>query len=235
MKKILALTLAALLLTITTGNLWAADASKSIALTLKVTGKVEIRKSGQTAKTTLKFGTPLDDGDWLRTSTDGIVTLIFADDKSQLTLQPNTEVTINGRRDAQSNIAKRVSMEVGQLYAKVAKQRGTLEIATPTSVASVKGTEFWVVVFPDGTTEVITLEGLVALMNRISGEAADVGAGQTGHSGTGGAISVNGTLPEDIPENQGEQGQAEPKTIEIQVTDPEGNPHTIIIQYLESQ
>ena len=235
MKKLVTLILAGLLLTVTATELWAADASKSIALTLKVMGKVEIRKSGQTSKAALKFGTPLDDGDWLRTGDDGVATLIFADDKSQLTLQPNTEVTISGRRDAQSNIAKRVSMEVGQLYAKVAKQRGTLEIATPTSVASVKGTEFWVVVFPDGTTEVMTLEGLVELMNKISGEAANVGAGQTGNSNNQGGVNVNPTPDGGIPENQGEQGQAEPKTIEIQATDPNGETHTIIIQYLEGQ
>jgi hypothetical protein len=231
LKRVFPLLLAALLVAIPTGNLLAA-ANKAIALTMKVTGEVQIKKSGTDKKEALKFGSTLDDGDWIKTGDNGIVTIIFSDDKSLITLQPRTEVTISGKRDQQSNIAKKVSMEVGQLFAKVEKQRGTLDIATPTSVASVKGTEFWVVVFPDGTTEVVTLEGLVELMNTISHQAVNVGQGETGHSDGEGNNNVNPTPPDGVP--QGEQGAA-PKTVEIQLVDPEGHTKTVIIQYIEGQ
>lgn len=208
-------------------------ADKSIALTMKVTGDVQIRKAGSDKKEPLKFGTPLDDGDWIRTGDNGTVTIIFSDDKSLITLQPRTEVVVGGKRDAQANIAKRVSMDVGQLFAKVERQRGTLEIATPTSVASVKGTEFWVVVFPDGTTEVITLEGLVELMNNISRQAVNVGSGQTGRSEPNGNNNVGPTPEGGVPQGAGGGEGAEPKVVEIRVVDPDGNARTILIQYVE--
>jgi len=231
MKKLIPTLLVALLAVVPTGNLLA-DAAKAIALTMKVEGDVQIRKTGTDKKAPLKFGTPLDDGDWIRTGTNSNVTIIFADDKSLIRLNPNTEVTINGKRDQQSTIAKRVSMEVGELFAKVEKQRGTLEIATPTSVASVKGTEFWVVVYPDGTTDVVTLEGLVELMNRISGNVQNVGQGFSGHSDPGGGVGVDSTGDGGVPEGQGSDVNP-PKTIEIKMQNPDGTTKTVIIQYIE--
>lgn len=216
-----------------------AYASKAIALTLKVDGEAELKKTGTDKKIKLQFGTALDDGDWIKTSENGYVVLVFTDDKSQIKIKENTEVTIEGKRDAQSNIAKRVSMEVGELFAKVDQQRGSLQIATPTSVASVKGTEFWVVVYEDGTTEVVTLEGLVELVNRTSGQIVEVRRGETGTSDADGNTNVTPTPPDqqrNDPDQDGGQGDngggdGEPKTIEIRLEDRDGRPRTITIQY----
>ncbi len=210
-----------------------ASASKAIALTLKVTGDVDLRKVGVDKTAPLKFGTPLDDGDQIKTGDDGFAILIFADDKSQIKLRPNTEIEINGKRDAQSNIAKRISMEVGEMFTRVDKLRGSLEIVTPTSVASVKGTEWWVVVHEDGTTEVLTLKGVVRLMNLISGKIVDVFSGQHGISDSHGGNEVNTTNPADIPEEPEGQDVEMPHSLLIQVQDPDGRTRTIMIQYFE--
>ena len=200
---------------------------------MKVTGDVGLRKADADKTAPLKFGTPLDDGDRIKTGDDGFAILIFADDKSQIKLRPNTEVVINGKRDAQSNIAKRISMEVGEIFTRVDKQRGSLEVVTPTSVASVKGTECWVVVHEDGTTEVLTLKGLVRLMNLISGKIVDVSSGQHGISDPQGGNVVNPTNPADIPEEPEDRDVKMPHTLLIQVQDTDGRTRTIIIQYFE--
>ncbi len=56
-------------------------------------------------------------------------------------------------------------MEVGSFFASLFKQRGTFTVTTPTSVASVKGTKFWIIQMQDGRTMYIGIEGLVDLIN----------------------------------------------------------------------
>lgn len=231
MKTTTTILLAALLIALPFCDAWAA-ATKSIALVMKVSGNVEFKKAESTKKGNLTFGTTLNDGDWIRTGADGKVKLIFTDDKSMISLNPGTEVTINGKRDDQANISKRISMEVGQLFAKIEKQRGTLEIATPTSVASVKGTDFWVTVEVDGTTFIVTLEGLVELMNRISGAIVEVGKGQTGESNPNGENGVTPTLPDGIPEYEGDEERG---TVRINLEGPDGETKTIEIEYREEE
>jgi len=209
-----------------------ASASKAIALTLRISGKVMLRKTGNKKAVPLKFGTPLDDGDWIGTGNDGSVTIVFADDKSQIKIRPNTEIVINGKRDKRSNIAKRISMDIGKIYAKVTKQQCTFEIATPTSVASVKGTEFWMLVSENGLTEVLTMEGLVELLNKISGKVVEVSSGNKGTSDSQGGSTVTPSAPEEIPEDP-EKDVNIPERIEIEVQDKDGRSRTIIIQYTE--
>lgn len=209
-----------------------ASESKAIALALKVTGDVKFKKSGTDRTMPLKFGTTLDDGDWIRTGEDGFAVLIFTDDKSQIKLTANTEVTIEGKRDAASNISKRIKMEVGQLFAKVGQQRGSLQVATPTSVASVKGTEFWVIVFEDGTTQVVTLEGLVELLNTQSGRIVNVRPGERGESHTNGDVGAANVPQGEMPKDP-DPGFSPPHNIEIEIQDQDGRTRRIIIEYQE--
>ena len=176
-----------------------AAGSKAIALTLKVQGDVQLRKADSKQIIPLKFGTPLDNGDWIRTLGEAYAVLIFTDDKSQIKLRENTEVTIEGKRDENSNIAKRITMEVGDLYAKIGKQRGSMQVATHTSVASVKGTEFWVIVLEDGTSFVVNLEGLIEMVSRISGQIVEIRPGEQGECDPQGNAGVRPTPPGAIP------------------------------------
>jgi hypothetical protein len=209
-----------------------ATESKAIALVLKSTGDVKLKRAGTDRVLPLKFGTILDNGDWIRSGDDGFAVLMFTDDKSQIKISAKTEVEIEGKRDTNSNITKRVKMEVGQILAKVDVQRGSLQIATPTSVASVKGTEFWVVVLDDGTTQVITLEGLVELLNTQSGRVVDVHPGQRGESNPNGDVMQDIPPDEDIPNDQ-DKDEATPHSIEIDVQDSDGRTRHVIIEYEE--
>jgi hypothetical protein len=214
-----------------------AEGSKAIALAYKVQGKPEFTRGEKT--TALKFGTVLDDGDLVKTGKEGFVTLLFTDDKSLLKLTEFSEVKIEGTRKQDGSISKRVSMEIGELFAKVEKQRGVLEVATPTSVASVKGTEFWVVVDENGNTHVTTLEGLVELMNRLNGQVIEVREAQKGEVDEQGNMQVNDVPKDELKgdpdpggEPQGEGGgDQKTETIEIQYEDEEGNTRTMRIEY----
>jgi len=120
---------------------WSAE---KIALTLKARGHTSLKRSNEEAfKTGVKPGTALFNEDQIKTGEDGYAVLVFLDDKTQIKVRENSEMTISGARTTEA-ISKQIAMQVGTLKAEISPQRkGEFIIATPTSVASVKGTVFW--------------------------------------------------------------------------------------------
>jgi hypothetical protein len=140
----------------------------------------------------LKAGSILADGDKIRTGTSGFAAIIFIDDKSTLKLKGNSEAVITGQRTAAS-ISKKINMDSGTIRATIKKQNSSFVIQTPTSVASVKGTDFWLLTDPDKGDQVIGLEGIVSLKNIDTGQDVDVVQGMSGISTPDGDIGVEET------------------------------------------
>ncbi len=169
-------------------------ANESIAIALTVRGAAEVKQdTAQWAP--LAFGAVLNDSDQVRTGPDGFIALAFTDDGTQIKLRPNTNVTVTAQRGDDLALSKKVVIQVGELLSEVKKQKGSMEVNTPTSVASVKGTAFWTMVDPTGGTTVITLEGLVELFNMISGTSVQVPVGQYATSSASGRISARPMSP----------------------------------------
>jgi hypothetical protein len=205
-----------------------AEDAKSVAIIVSAKGKAELQKKGENSWVALKFGTVLNSGDQIRTGDKSFVALVFTDDKTQLKIRPNTEITLNAERTDDYSLAKRVNMEIGELFAEVKKQKGSLQVATPTAVASVKGTKFWVTVSPSGETETLTLEGIVNLLSILTGESVDVVAGQLGAVDNEGNIDLSPIQESSLPELLDE---LEVQYIELNFIDEDGNPKSMIIQY----
>ena len=147
--------------------------AQRIAIATKAIGTVEINKKAQPGYNSLKAGTILEDGDGIRTGSDGFVLLIFIDDKSQLKVKGDSEVTISGKKIA-SAISKNIRMDNGTVRAEVNKQRkGEFVIQSTTSVASVKGTDFWFIANSEDGDMVIGLEGIVDLFNANGSKALE--------------------------------------------------------------
>jgi len=172
-----------------------AQDSEAIALALVVKGNAEIKHGIQEWKT-LEFGEVLVDSDQVRTGDDGFIALAFTDDGSQIKIRPNSMATLKGSRLEDMTLSKQVVMGIGELLADVKKQKGAVQVSTPTSVASVKGTSFWVILNENGETTVVTLEGLVELANNVSGTSRLVSAGRFGVSGPDGSLDVATTGPD---------------------------------------
>jgi len=203
--------------------------AQPIAIATKAMGTVEINKNAQPGYISLKAGTILEDGDGIRTGSDGFVLLIFIDDKSQLKVKGDSEVTISGKKIA-SAISKNVCMDNGTVRAEVNKQRkGEFVIQSTTSVASVKGTDFWFIANSEVGDMIIGLEGIVDLFNVISGLNVDVTAGNTGISDSNGNIDVNETNQNTIPEDPTEGDAPVGDQIEIEFEGPNGEIKKLII------
>jgi len=203
--------------------------AQRIAIATKAIGKVEINKKAQTGYNSLKAGTILEDGDGIRTGSDGFVLIIFIDDKSQLKIKGDSEVTISGKKIA-SAISKNVRMDNGTVRAQVNKQRkGEFVIQSTTSVASVKGTDFWFIANSEEGDMVIGLEGIVDLFNAVSGLNVDVTSGNTGTSDSNGNIDVIETDQNTIPEDPTDGDEPVGDQIEIEFEGPNGEIKKLII------
>jgi len=203
--------------------------AQPIAIATKAMGTVEINKNAQPGYISLKAGTILEDGDGIRTGSDGFTLVIFIDDKSQLKIKGDSEVTIAGKKIA-SAISKNIRMENGTVRAQVNKQRkGEFVIQSTTSVASVKGTDFWFIANSEEGDMVIGLEGIVDLFNVISGLNVDVTAGNTGTSDSNGNIDVNETNQNTIPEDPTDGDAPVGDQIEIEFEGPNGEIKKLII------
>ena len=200
-----------------------------IAIVTKVIGSVNYTR-GNDASKLLKKGHIFESGDVLRTEKGGFAALIFIDDKSALKIKENSELIISGKRTARA-IAKEINLDSGTIRAQVGKQkRGNFVIRTSVSVASVKGTDFWLISDQKVGDSVIGLEGIVSLLNQISGETLDVTSGFTGLSSMDGSLQSFKTDPKTIPEDPvGSAGDSKKLIIEFQ--DASGKKKTLIIDY----
>lgn len=203
-----------------------------VAVVTKTLGKVEMARGNSSDYSALKSGTILENGDWIRTGATGFASVIFIDDKSVLKVKENTQMEITGVRE-QTSISKKINMGSGTLRAQINKQRsGDFIIQTPTSVASVKGTDFWLISDPDSGDQVIGLSGLISLFNMVSGMSMNVTAGLTGTSTNTGTINVVQTNPDDVPEDPVDtQSEAESSILRIHVKDENGVEKIIVIEY----
>ena len=200
-----------------------------IAVTTKVKGTVELMAVGNKEYLILKPGTVLSDGDKIRTGKSGFTAVIFIDDKTTLKLKENSEVVITGQRTAAS-ISKKINMDAGTIRAKVSKQNTDFVIQTPTSVASVKGTDFWMITDPVSGDQVIGLEGLVGLVNNETGVEVDVTEGMTGMSTPDGQVDVVETDENTIPDDPDDEEEG-PSQIRIYLEGPNGEQKALIIDY----
>ncbi|MCF7858484.1 MAG: FecR family protein [Candidatus Cloacimonetes bacterium] len=172
-------------------------AIESVAYPLKIMGSVDLTRNLESSA--LKIGDQLYNGDEVETKPESYAAIQFQDESSLVKLFPNTILNIRSEKEGEK-YNKKSLLKLGELWAKVEKGRGTFEIETPTTVASVKGTNFLLNVAEDGTTELFTFEGEVLFQNIITGESASVSAGERGIISGEEPINIMPINPDDIDE-----------------------------------
>ncbi len=208
------------------GFITAAPPNGNIALFWVVKNTVE-RKDSSDQWIKARKGDLIYGGNLVRTQKESF-TLVKFNDASTLRLGPNAEVQIYGDKNPQS--ANVSSGDVGFTMTK--RPNGQFEFTTPTSVASIRGTEGILTVQMDGTDFLTIVEGLVHFMNKFSNKTIDVGAGETGESSKDGGIQIHQTSQADLNrlsqlDNQFNQGQHK---IEMWFKGADGQLHEVIIQ-----
>lgn len=162
---------------------------------LKARGDVKLRKEKSKDWRSGRAGMRLDSGDVLKTAENSLAAVMFTDDKSLIKVRDNSTVAIRGKR-VDYSISKRIICTVGQFWIKATNQQSKLLVETPSGMAAVKGTEFYGMVDAEGNTQIIVIEGIVQLINKLGQILIE--AGQTGKLTKNGVPVVFDTDPNSI-------------------------------------
>ena len=228
MRSIYTKTLFILLLNILISSSLFAQGAKPIAVAAKVRGETELKVPGGDYAPNLKRGKQINNKDWVRTKDDGYIALMFIDDKTLLKIRENSELEIKAVRSG-AGLDKSIQMAFGKVKAEISPQlSGVFTIATPTSVASVKGTTLYIVSTPDGD-QIIVTDGTVEVTNNESGQTVTVTVGQTVTSNPDGTIAVAATPAGGVP--QGFSDDEEGDQIRIRLENPDGDIKEISIDF----
>ena len=204
-----------------------AFAGEKIAIITKIIGKAEYVRNDKLPKN-LKRGFIIESGDEISTKKGAFVALVFIDDRSALKIREKSQIVINGKKNARI-INKKINLNNGTIRAQV-KTSKNFSVQTSVSVASVKGTDFWVISNDKIGDSIIGLEGLVSLSNRISGEKIDIKKGTTGMSTNDGSLQIFKSDPKNTPLDL-VQSKGQDKKLEIIFNDFSGKQKKLIIDY----
>ena len=205
--------------------------SSKVAIAIKTKGDVSVVYKGLNSAQVLKPGSPLSHQDKIKTGKNGYIALMYLDDKTVVKMLGNSDLTIMGDRSG-NKINKSLDIKYGRIAANVKPQKGKeFRISTPTSVASVKGTEFAIQSDPSSGDSFTLIEGLIQVTNSITGESTQVQEGETAISTPDGSLDVAETTSDDL--DGFEEASMEPPTQELrfEVEDENGNIKEILIKF----
>ena len=236
--------------------------NQTIGLVTKTKGKVEYQKFSEKKFSSNIFkGLGLYGDDRIRTGENGFSIYRYLDDASSIKILKNSDIRIEGRIKSRS-IVKNVEINNGILNFNIDNQADEyFTIVTPTSVATVKGTEFWLICNGPEGDKFLGVEGEVEVKNIESGRIVMLTQdSQVVSTGNGSIISQNMTSQEieqiqNLDQEDGDYDSSDIDTgfddtldnqnantdiditintenvIRIQLEDSEGNIKEIILKY----
>jgi len=196
--------------------------AQDVAVIVKVKGNVTYQSPESDSWEPAKQGLTLSLGCSVRTGSDGLAMVKFVADGSMMRLKPETNLTLSGKDDKRGIMLGMGAALFEITPAKQGKSKG-FTVTTPTSVAAVKGTRFWVLVDGDSASAVVCLEGLVGVTHRESGKSRDVKAGMTAVSRPD-EFTVRETRSGDLPAGE------RTRRLELRFEGSDGSTRTLEIE-----
>ena len=215
------------------GNVMYEPAKRPLAFVQEFKPSVAIINNGQ-LNNIKERGKPLFNGDTLRTNQNGFALVQFMD-KSLAKVKPNSRLIVRGEVEDKESTSTRIGLELGEIYLNVSEQGSDdFEIATGTSVATVKGTEFGAT----ASDYFWVKEGEVEVTVGYTGETVtltDRNYGQVHEDGT----IEKGELSEEQIEQRDEEyarinEQTDPEIYEVRFIDGNGQERVIELKVFEN-
>jgi len=169
-----------------------------VAIVTKNNGDVKYKKESSKRFTNrINSGLELFNNDLLVTGNDGFIMFAYLDDGSLIKVHKDSEVLVDGNLN-NNTINKQVIVNDGFIKFDIKKQKqNEFKVVTPTSVASVKGTLFYVDTSPLGDV-FYGFEGLVEVLNIESQQVSSLSKSKKITSSSDGSIEVEEIVDEDI-------------------------------------
>ena len=200
-----------------------------VSVVRKSKGEVDLFRKEEAKSRDVKKGVVLYDQDKIMTKEASFCALKFVDDGSLLRIKENSTCIIEGKRE-EDHINKNIIVEIGSFFSSLFKPRGSFTVTTPTSVASVKGTQWWTIQLENGHTVWICIDGLLDLVNEAGKVLLKAGQTATYTSNTE-LPEIRLTRDDEIPILDDEIGQI--KTLDVEFKDTSGNLKKLRIDYEE--
>ncbi len=233
--------------------------SDELAIVTKSKGLVQYKKNNsEVFISKIKNGLELYNDDLLKTGNDGFIMFAYLDDGSLIKVHKDSEIYVTGKIDNR-NINKRLNVNGGVFRFDVKEQKGDeFTVVTPSSVASVKGTDF--IIDVSGTGDLFYgLDGLVEIVNKASNQVVRLSKNNKVESFQSGTMSqaeitqddlliieqiesqseINNIDDNNVPDFDNndsgmlDDSQQNINEIRILVTNPSGEEKEIIIRYSE--
>jgi hypothetical protein len=201
-------------------------AQESIAISLKVNGDVNLTRAEKISS--LQTGFELYSKDLLESNEDSFAAIKFIDGSTIVKLFPRSILEIFAVAE-KGKLNKRSKLDLGELWSRVDPGSGDYEVETPTTVVSVKGTQFLLEVDENGATTLYTVTGKVEMKNKTDEQVVLVNEGEKAYSTGTGLIEVLPYDLEEIEENT-EDIIEKTQTLEIKLENAEGEEKTIFIE-----
>lgn len=204
-----------------------------VAMAVKVKGDVKVYKVDTADGISLKPGTPIHDQDKIVSNgKKSSAMIMFLDDKSILKIRENSQFVVGGKKSPEG-ISKNINLGYGKMTVNVSPQKGKqFVVSTPTSVASVKGTEFFISSDPTDGDQFILFSGLLEVENGVSGQIINMTEGETANSSPDGDLESHETTEEEMEESE-EEDSGQVNELRFQFEDESGNTKEVIIQFSE--
>ena len=174
-------------------------ASETIGVVMKHKGDVDYipyDKNKQNKK--INISESLFNQDLIKTGKDGFTKFVYLDDGSAIKIHKDSEVYIQGNIDKRK-IIKQINISKGKLKLDVQNQQlAEFKIITPTSVASIKGTRFWVDVNGKKGDVFHGLSGIVEITNNITGNKIELTENTTATSLPDGTLEIKKTINREL-------------------------------------
>jgi len=172
--------------------------SSSLAVVSKTKGEVKHKKKSEKQLSSAKIGMELYNNDFIQTGQNGFAKYVYLDDGTQIKVHNNSEVHIRGEIERRS-IIKQLKVDEGTVKFEVKKQSvDEFTVITPTSVASVKGTSFWIDCSGDNGDQFYGESGSVVIRNRESGEKRQLTKNKVANSLPDGSLKVREITPKEL-------------------------------------
>ncbi len=209
-------------------------ADRPLAFVQKFKPSVGIQNAGQ-YQDVRKRGKPLFNGDTLRTNENGFALVQFMD-KSLAKVKPESRLIVEGEVEDKQNTSTRIGLEAGEIFLNVTEQgRDNFEVATNTTVASVKGTDFGAA----SNNYFWVQEGEVELLVSQTGESATLTDSEYGQVQNDGSIETGQMTDEEMQERNQDyedmEENVEPEVYEIRFIDSNGQEQVIEVKIFENE
>ena len=187
--------------------LWAQE--DPIARVLKSRGEVLLKRQAEADfATALLPAMNLFNGDAIRAGEDGFTSLIFLDDKTLLKIKANSQFQF-----VESQNTRTLDLQYGTIRSTLPQPIKSFRVETPVSVASVKATDFWLIHdLAAGVDRAYGMEGVVEILNQISGIAQNLTAGTMIISTAAGVVTPPIPVsPDELPTDPDEVEEPRPE------------------------